>query len=298
LGSEPPDVLAGARQDDRVAVPTDTGSGASNGSGAAGSAEVPDHANQLAAAGRVLDELGLPLVLVTPRILEWSADGEAWKSVTSRADGGFQVWTEPVQAVYLRCACGLFSNRFEPHDLTVPFGTVGIEFRREPRRTRVERTIRIVDQESGSGVERSWFGMWEPGERDRGTWSRYDAGPFDTGFPVGVPVVLTAVAPGYMDRELGFTSMPGDMAPIRIELERGFSRDLAILDCRDRRVLQWARILAGGRVVGVTDENGIAQVRLAAWPDVMLVECLDYETIEWNPAESPTQFEIRLCPAR
>ncbi len=247
-------------------------------------------------SGVVLDEHEQPLEGVALRVRNGN---EAPVTIESRAGGRFEFWGQPSAGIELGAGPGFLDDEFVPARLELPFGTGGLVLRRaahdEPLSYAVEFVARGKAQRLGGA--RLLLSTDEPLHSEQ-LFSAPN-GVTQISLPRRRKVGYTAEAPGYRRTS-------GDMAEriearsgsvLRIELERGFERDLVLRDRVTQRELSGVRVWLGQQLLATSDERGRTHLTLGEWPAALKLECRGYEVLEWDPlASASAGDELRLEP--
>ncbi|HET6204709.1 MAG TPA: sigma-70 family RNA polymerase sigma factor [Planctomycetota bacterium] len=245
----------------------------------------PPGETELAVAGTVLDEKGAPL---QGQYLSVRKEGEEeeWGARTDSA-GAFELWFRPVPRLTIRPSRELDSDRVEPEEVTVPFGTRDLVFRRtaviEPRRV----SFRVVEAGTGAAVEGAEIWLVDP-RRDeddsRGRTGR--DGSVRVEFKPRKGLLWGAWAPGFLDREGRVEDLPlRDPAPfVQVALRRGFDRRFLIYDGFSQEPVPGARIRDAetGLELAVADEGGRVRLTGLPVPRTLEVSAAGYRAKTWQ----------------
>ncbi|MBL8862833.1 MAG: carboxypeptidase regulatory-like domain-containing protein [Planctomycetes bacterium] len=243
---------------------------------------------RLGAQGLVLDERGDPVAGVAVNV---QASGSAPVEITTDASGRFQYWGLSSAGLLLGFGGGFLDDRFDPALLSVPFGATGLLVRRVERRVERAALIEVVDAETKLPCARAavWLARPETASLS-GTLAvqRFSApsGVASLALPLGNDTRYAVDAPGYLRAEGELADLlerARDGRALRVELRRGFEREVEVRDRITRALLSDAVFFTRDAVVGATDGAGRARLASPAWPGVLRVECTGYVPLAWDP---------------
>jgi hypothetical protein len=242
-------------------------------------------------AGHVVDANGAP---VPEKHLAVSLDGR--KPVRIRADenGLFQHMSAvPVESVTVYGAAGLFDSVVEPEIVTVPAGTTDLEFIVGEAVPHVAALFEVLSAETGATltdedeVALSVYREPAPGRRVLATLAYgLSEGSSEIQFvPVG-DVRWRVTAPGYHEQrgkiDLG-KALGAEPLLIRVALERGFQREVFVLDRSTGEPLEGVVAIADDLEFGRSDFAGRILLERATWPEWIEFRLSGYEPNRWNP---------------
>jgi hypothetical protein len=247
---------------------------------------------RLGAAGMVLDETGAPLSGVSLRM---QTPGEDPLDLETSPDGLFEFWSRPVAGIHLSIGGGFLDDRFEPEDLSVPFGTTHLTIRRLERLETETRAFQIFDDRDHGTPPRATIFMYHAesasGSVPQGLqrWST-TRGLAQVSYKRRDDTFYAVEAPGYLRAHGKLSDLIEACGPVplplHVELVRGFERHLEVRDRVSKRIVAGARFSAANGLSGTSDSDGAVSLSSSEWPAVVRIECTGYEPLAWNPADA------------
>ncbi len=244
--------------------------------------------------GVVLDEQDQPLEGVAIRIQNGN---EAPVTIESRAQGRFEFWGQPSAGIELSAGPGFLDDGYLPARLALPFGTSGIVLRRSGRQELFSFPVEIVARDGGERLAAAQLvlGTEDPVHAEI-TYGAQN-GLTQISFARDREVLWRAEAPGFrrssgalaelLERRRG--------SVLRIELERGFERELVVRDRVTKRALAGVRVWRDGRLAATSDEQGRVHLVAEDWPARLRFDGDGYETLDWDPRSAAlAQDDVRL----
>jgi hypothetical protein len=248
--------------------------------------------------GVVLDEHDQPLEGVAIRVRNGN---EAPLTIESRAGGRFEFWGQPSAGIEISAGPGFQDDDYLPARLELPFGTGGLVLRRAGHDEPLSYAVEFVAR--GSGARLRGARLLLSTEEPLHTEQSFSApnGVTQISLPRTRRVLYAAEAPGFRraSGELVERIEARHAGVLRIELERGFERELVVRDRVTRRELAGVHLWLGKQLLATSDERGHAHLALEEWPAAVQLECRGYEILEWDPlAAAQSGDELRLEPLR
>ncbi len=242
---------------------------------------------RLRLAGTVLDESGYALPGVAVRA---QAPGESWVALTSGEAGRFEFWGRPCEGVLVSAGGGFQDDRYDPEWLAVPCGTAGLTVRRLAKLEERSWPLQALARDTGDPVTVARVTLYRGDARGTPTAQQaftLDAGVVQLFFKQRDDLFFAVDAPGYL-REQGaladLVASADGRGRLRVELERGFDRRVAIKDRITHRGIARAVVAAGAAVLGTADDQGAMHLHADAWPASVRVESAGYAPVTWDPA--------------
>ncbi|MCZ6597257.1 MAG: carboxypeptidase-like regulatory domain-containing protein [Planctomycetota bacterium] len=247
-----------------------------------------DPAPPLAAAGRVVDEKGLPLAGVNLLCLGDNWEHTWWnnESVETKEDGSFEWRTDPMRSVRIHPL--ISEDRFDPPFAEVPFGTTDLLFRRTVSVEEREVLFLVRDGETGNDVSDAEVMCLLPSSFHNYVTETTFRGEARLELKLHDDALVVTDARGYRRdtrRLLDALERTEDGLVCRIDLVRGFLREVQILDDATDEPIAGAVLEHEGVRVATTDARGRATVELAAWPREITVRVEGYRATTWAPVE-------------
>jgi hypothetical protein len=250
--------------------------------------------HERAVAGCVVDEAGKALGNVSVCVsLNTSSI-----SLSTGADGKFQVYGPPGKndgTVRVRLGLGPATDRFHPDQVSVPFGTLDLIFRRKADVKTESSALSLIDAQTRRSIERGQVVLYREGFPDWYDDYEIQDGVVVCSFKPLPDLRMRTIVPGYRDRVLDlieFGQRAGRVEPLVLPLEPGFARWLRVHDVESDKPISGARIFDGDVPVATTDADGKALVDLARWPAELRISSEGFETDTWSRwelAEDPFQ---------
>jgi hypothetical protein len=247
-------------------------------------------AAKVVVAGRVLGaDGGSP----GKRYIAVALDGEKPRTIATEEDGTFRVESAtPVEQVTVYGSAAIFSPPIEPEVVTVPAGTTDVVLQLGEEVDEVLALFRIVDAQTRrplpdeADVALRVYRQPAPGARVTASMAYgIDAGSSEVEFvPVG-DVRWHVTAPGYREERGAFDldAFGGDEPPlIEVALERGFRREIFVLNARTGEPIEGATASVGDQRLGTTAGDGGLVLDLAEWPDWIKLEAPGYMPNSWR----------------
>lgn len=232
--------------------------------------------------GVVLDEQDRPLEGVALRVQNGN---EAPVTIQSRAEGRFEYWGQPSAGIELSAGPGFLDDAYLPARLSLPFGTSGVVLRRAGKQELLSFPVEIVAREGGERLADAELALaTEEPLHSELVW-RAPRGLTQISFGRERQASWRAEAPG-------FRRATGELADLverrrggvlRIELERGFERELVLRDRVTKRTLAGVRVWREGRTIASSDEAGRVHLAGEEWPALLRLEADGYEVLDWDP---------------
>jgi hypothetical protein len=246
--------------------------------------QLPPATTELAVSGVVLDEGGAPLPGV---YLSVEKDGEErWWGTRSGEDGRFELWSHRVPSLTIRTDFLLESDRFEPVQLTVPFGTRGVVLHRVEVVERVSVAFLVSDAATGKGVSGAEIWIFDPKyEEEERIGGTGPDGSARVEFKPREGLLWGVGAAGYLDAEGRVAEIDLDLRSplVEIRLARGFDRRWRIVDAYSGTRLAGAKVRDGALddLLAISDDRGRFRLWGDPGPEVLLVSLPGYETLAW-----------------
>jgi hypothetical protein len=235
----------------------------------------------LAVAGRVVDGEGRAVRGVTIDV----AIAEARITTETDEYGVFSVESAERGRVRLMVPPDPWSERYEPAELEVPFGTRDLLIRQRESRPTTSLTLEILEARTRAPVPGALVLSFVEPRRSSWSFHRAPAGVAAFELKLHHDVGLAVEAVGYRRRifraaELARETPPGE--PCRVLLEPGLERSLLIVDEESEEPLAGARVLDAERLVATSDRDGRAEIDLPAWPLELRIRADGHADAVWN----------------
>jgi hypothetical protein len=241
-------------------------------------------------SGSVLDAAGEP---VPDKMLVISLDGAQPQRVFTEADGSF-AYESTVRAehVTVHSMTSVFEPVIEPETITVPAGTRDLEFRQHEDSGLAIVIFEVVDARTGAPLpdedDVAIRVYLEPDERERIVATAAfgpDEGSTEVDFLPHDNLRWLVTAPGYRERR-GDLARPqaGEDPPIlRVEMERGFRRELVVHDEVTADALAGVAVLDDdGKRLATTGFDGHVVIEGNEWPEWLTLDLEGYEPLRWR----------------
>ncbi|MEQ1895373.1 MAG: carboxypeptidase-like regulatory domain-containing protein, partial [Planctomycetota bacterium] len=244
-------------------------------------------ADELVAAGTILDEAGEPLGGID--VQAESERGYAfYRSTRSGEDGSFELRAEVGLAPeFLRVGCevGVFLQAFEPAAVLVQRGTRGLRFQGLEIPEELPLSIVVLGADTHAPPADAQVVFFRAGAPE--DFDSYHArdGVVRESILAHEDLRILARAVGYLERRVAVSELSEPVrrgeAPLVLELERGFELELLVLEDETGEPLV-ARLFADGEPLATTDAEGRARLRLPGWPALLRVEADGHEPEDFS----------------